>query len=301
MINTTSPLVSVIIPTHNRSTNLVRSIESVLRQTYNNFEIIVVDDNSPGSQFRAEAERLMERYKNHDSINYIKHLKNRNGAAARNTGIKFSKGDFIAFLDDDDEWLPLKLEFQVDYLLKKSTHDVCYCLSLKYKNGKDYYKTIYDKEGDLTLDVLSLESEVYTPSLIFKKELLQHINGFDESFLRHQDFELLIKLFRSYKIGCVKEHLVIVHVDDNCHQLDFSDFKSNKIFFLNLFKNSINEFSENDQNKIYHSHDLELFYRALQSKQLKFSFLYFLKSLKRPRYLWFKRDKIFSVLKKIIH
>jgi len=98
-------LVSVILPTYNRAHLLDRSIKSVLKQTYENFELIVVNDGSSD-----EIERRVKEYQKLDKrIKYVKNDKNLGVSSARNIGIKIAKGEFIAFQDDDDEWLPLKL------------------------------------------------------------------------------------------------------------------------------------------------------------------------------------------------
>ena len=107
------PLVSVIIPTYKRLGMLGRAIDSVLNQTYNNIEIIIVDDNNEDSEYRKETERFMKKYDDNIEIKYVKHKQNKNGAAARNTGINNANGVYIAFLDDDDEFSPKKIELQI--------------------------------------------------------------------------------------------------------------------------------------------------------------------------------------------
>src|SRR5258705_13939604 len=102
--------VSVVIPTHNRSEFLRSAIASVLGQTYQDFELIVVDDASTDST----AEVVVSF--NDSRIKFIRHQTNQGGSAARNTGIRASKCDYIAFLDDDDEWSPRKLSKQVEVL-----------------------------------------------------------------------------------------------------------------------------------------------------------------------------------------
>ena len=104
--------ISVIIPTYNRVNLLNRAINSVLRQTFSDFEVIVVDDSSEDDT-KAVVETLKD-----PRIRYICHDENRGAAAARNTGIRVSRGEHIAFLDSDDEWLSKKLELQIDALTK---------------------------------------------------------------------------------------------------------------------------------------------------------------------------------------
>ena len=96
------PLVSVILPTYNRARLVSRSINSVLKQTYNNFELIIIDDGSTDN-----TKQIINSF-NDNRIVYLKHNHNKHASAARNTGIAKSKGELIAFLDDDDQWLPKK-------------------------------------------------------------------------------------------------------------------------------------------------------------------------------------------------
>lgn len=111
-------LVSVVIPTYSRNTTLCKAIDSVINQTYKNLEIIVVDDNPADSEWRQSTEKLMEQYKKDSRVRYLKNKKNLGGSGARNEGIRASKGDYIAFLDDDDEYLPAKIEKQLECALK---------------------------------------------------------------------------------------------------------------------------------------------------------------------------------------
>jgi glycosyltransferase involved in cell wall biosynthesis len=106
-------LVSVIIPTYNRASTLARAIESVLKQTYGNLELIVVDDSSNDETSGVVSGIADER------IKYIKFSKNKGVAAARNAGIKESCGDYIAFLDSDDQWLPDKLKLSLEVFKNK--------------------------------------------------------------------------------------------------------------------------------------------------------------------------------------
>jgi glycosyltransferase involved in cell wall biosynthesis len=101
------PTVSVIIPTYNRAHLIGRAIQSVLKQTYQDFEVIVVDDGSIDN-----TEEVVKKIQE-NRVYYYKHDKNKGGSAARNTGISLAKGEYIAFQDSDDEWLPEKLEKQI--------------------------------------------------------------------------------------------------------------------------------------------------------------------------------------------
>lgn len=201
----TDKLVSVVVPTYKGCDVITRAVDSVLAQTYPRIEIIVVDDNAPDSPERKETEVLMQQYDSNKSVAYLKHEVNKNGAAARNTGIKFCHGEYIAFLDDDDWFLPEKIKCQVEYLQQHTEYSACYCLA--QRDGKPIVTVPYT--GDVSKELLMQQSHMYTPSLFFKKEVLLSINGFDETFRRHQDYELLLRFFQAgYRIGCVENVLL---------------------------------------------------------------------------------------------
>ena len=101
--------VSVIIPTYKRAELLSKCIKSILEQTYSNVEVIVVDDNDPKTNWRKNTESILDDFKEDSRVIYIKHEKNKNGSAARNTGFKVSTGEYICYLDDDDIFLKNKI------------------------------------------------------------------------------------------------------------------------------------------------------------------------------------------------
>lgn len=126
--------VSCIIPSYKRSDMVIRAIDSVLRQTYKNIEVCVVDDNIPGDEYSCELKHKLEKYQNDSRVKYITQQKHINGAVARNVGIKEATGEFIAFLDDDDEWLPEKLERQMEIIDFNPSVDA---VTVLWKNYKD--------------------------------------------------------------------------------------------------------------------------------------------------------------------
>lgn len=227
-------LVSVIIPTYGRPTLLKRSIQSVIDQTYNNYEIIIVDDNNPESSERQETENTIQDCINKANIIYIKHDKNRNGAAARNTGIANSRGQFVCFLDDDDWFLPNKLRVQIDYLVNNSDVQAVYCGWIK--NGVQIFPRY---SGNLTKELLMMDYQPMTPTLMFRREALLSLNGFDESFKRHQDYELMLRFFRKYNVSYVNECLVEIGGNDGENNLYGEDLENLKSNFLKQFKNEI--------------------------------------------------------------
>lgn len=197
-------LVSIIIPTYKSNGGIIRSVESVINQTYRNIEVIVVDDNDPKSEFRAQTEEYMTRFLSDPRIIYLKHNQNKNGAVARNTGINASHGEFIAFLDDDDTFRAVKLEKQIAFLDSNPDFDGVY--SSIAIDGKPIVLTPYT--GIALIPLLTERTRMFTSTLLFRRQPILDIGGFTESFKRHQDFDLLIKFFHAgYKIGCINEVL----------------------------------------------------------------------------------------------
>lgn len=190
--------ISVLIPTYHSKETLTRAIESVLAQTYPYFEIIVVDDNDPRDPFRLQTERLMEKYVNNPKVKYIKHEKNMNGAAARNTAFRNSIGAYITFLDDDDFYYPKKLEMQVKYMEQHRQIMGCYCW--RKARGKDVCGMY---SGNLTEQILTLEFTPCVDALMIRREAFEELNGFDESYRRHQDFEFILRYFERYTLEYV--------------------------------------------------------------------------------------------------
>ena len=205
--------VSVIIPTYKNRGGLVRAVNSVLEQNWPNIEVIVVDDNPPDSDYRQSTEILMEPLLKDGRLKYIKHAQNKNGAAARNTGLKASGGVFIAFLDDDDWFLEDKIKKQVEFLKYHTEYDAVYCLARR--KGKQYGNTRF--EGNCTREMLMLETCIYTPCQMFRREAIVKIEGYDESFRRHQDYDLMLRFFyKGFKIGCLPEILTEIGAERTC-------------------------------------------------------------------------------------
>ncbi len=234
---------SVIIPTYGARGNLQDVIKSVLEQDYPLIEIIVVDDNNPDTIARKQTEDIMSSFVSEDLVIYIKHNVNRNGAAARNTGIRNSRGEFIAFLDDDDLFLPHKISKQVVFLQKHTNFSAVYCYA---SNDKIPRVTL---EGDLRKQLLLLETKMYTPSLMFRREALEEIGGFDESFRRHQDYELLMHFFNNgFVIGCLPEKLIKLGGNGGENALSGDKLVLLKQQFLSQFCNQIHSLDETNHN-----------------------------------------------------
>jgi len=241
-----SPLVSVILPTYNRGEVISRAIDSVLRQTISDFEVIIVDDFSEDN-----TEQIVKAYSN-GRIKYVKHNRNKGGSAARNTGIRNAKGEYIAFLDSDDEFSSTKLERQLECLNKLPNRYVgCYCGSntrLSQKTGwfkKQIEETFPNErttpEGqqEVIKDIFLTKIEIGGCSTLFiKKNIIDKMNGFDEKYPRHQDYEFLIRALEYGPIGYLAEDLVTKHETGNPDPLHVEYSKS---LLLDYFSEEIDE------------------------------------------------------------
>lgn len=252
-------LVSVIIPTYKRPNFLKRSIDSVLAQTYKNIEIIVVDDNNPNTQARMETEQVMKNYVR-TNIKYIQHAKNRNGSAARNTGIRNSSGKYIALLDNDDEFMKEKIELQVKTLEELGdSYGVVYTKFIRKNRGKLVDKGVENRSGDLTLEILKGTFYISSGSnILIRRDIVDKINGFDESFLRRQDLEFLIKASLLTKIAHVDKVCLIINKDDrsNAVSLSVNQAKENAERYLEVFNDYIEELPKEKKEKVRISQEL---------------------------------------------
>jgi glycosyltransferase involved in cell wall biosynthesis len=206
------PTVSVIIPLYNREKLIERAIDSVLKQSYSDFELIVVDDCSTDNSAKV--------VQNIDDprIIYIKHDVNKGANTARNTGIKLAKGEYIAFQDSDDEWLPGKLEKQMALIVESpSKVGIVYSgfWRIQDKQKTFYpYEWIKKLEGDISNEVLKT-SFISTQTLLVKKSCFNHIGLFDETLPRLQDWDMVIRLSETYEFSYIPEGLVYVYHTDN--------------------------------------------------------------------------------------
>ena len=193
--------VSVIIPTCDRAEYLRVAIASVLNQTFQDFELIVVDDASANNP-----SVLVESFHD-DRIKFLRHENRRGGSAARNTGIVNSKCDYIAFLDDDDEWFPDKLARQMALLLASPPEVGCIYtgyVTVDRSTGETKGQQIPQKRGDLSSDLLSENCLGGTSSVLLKRECFDKVGLFDETLPSFQDYDLWIRISRKFHFDYIR-------------------------------------------------------------------------------------------------
>lgn len=198
----TSPLITVIIPTYNRAPLLSEAVESVLNQRFKDFELIIVDDGSTDN-----TERALARYR--DAVILLQQ-KNRGVSAARNLGIKAAKGEWIAFLDSDDLWLPEKLERQVDYCQTHRGISICQTEEIWIRNGVRVNPGTRHKKPSGNIFIPSLALCLVSPSAVMiKKALFDEVGLFEESFPACEDYDLWLRISCRYPIFLIETPLVV--------------------------------------------------------------------------------------------
>ncbi len=266
-----SPLVSVVIPTYSRPTFLKRCVESVLNQSYSNIEIFVVDDNNPETEERLETEKVMACFADNTRVTYLQHEKNKNGSAARNTGWRQSSGKYITFLDDDDEIEPTKIEKQVECLEDlDDSWGSCYTGYRIIKENGSQVVSSETRSGDCYLYALMRTMFMGSGSNLFvRKEIVDGIGGYDESFKRNQDIEFLARVLEHYKIAYVDEILLTIHQEGSRTVRSFEQIDSYSQHYLDKFSDRINLLTENEKKRVIGVISLERCRIAFRKKQYK--------------------------------
>ena len=240
-------LVSVIMPTYKQKELLYKAVDSVLNQTYNNFELIIIDDNID-INFKVSNKNYFDNL-NNCKIRYIQNEKNLGSAKSRNLGILLSKGEYVTFLDDDDYYLDNKIKDQVEVKKKyNSDYSVCNMILVNEKG-----KVIDKRERNYFSKKISLLEKhlkyhiTGTDTFMFKKSFINEINMFDEKDLGDEFYLMLKAINKSEKISHLDKICVVATVHNNTGlssyekkietEKDLFDFK--KRYFSKISKKSI--------------------------------------------------------------
>ena len=257
--------VSIIVPTYKRPDTLARALESVLTQDYPDKELIVVDDSGQETahyqQTLAIVAACQQRFP--DTLVYcIGHTRNRNGSAARNTGLLNASGEYICFLDDDDIYLPERLSRSIA-TLKQCDADCAavYCGYLGWNSERDD-KSRYIA-GDLSREILLLEYSkhyLHTNTATYRRQAVLELGGFDETYRRHQDLEFNLRYFSRYKIATVESALVRLapeptSVNNKSYAQELAKLK---LKFLTRFSGTITRFDPETISAIHLAHLAEI-------------------------------------------
>lgn len=196
------PSASIIIPVFNRIQPLERALESLQKQSFQNFDVTVVDDHSTDDILT-----VTKKY----GVRYLKTI-GKGVSAARNTGIQSTTSDLVAFLDSDDEWLPRKLELQMKYLLENPHCAIVHSNELWIRNGRTVSQSSkHQKMGGRIFSQCTELCLIAPSSVLTRRSLLNTVGLFDESFPVCEDFDLWLRITAVEDIGFISEPLVIKH------------------------------------------------------------------------------------------
>lgn len=196
-----SPLVSVVLPTYERGAVVGRAIESVLSQTYDRLELIVVDGGSTD-----ETPAVVDSFDD-DRLRYLRRERREGVGAARNAGIREADGDLIAFVDSDDRWRAEKLRRQVDAYERGGPN----CGAVYTGMSKEYGEPIAMawRSGDVAAAMRRLDLPTYTSILLFSREAIERCGAFDEDLPCFEDWELCLRVAEEYEFAYVDDPLVV--------------------------------------------------------------------------------------------
>jgi len=259
-------MISIIITSYGEPYGLKRAIESLLHQSYQDIEIIVVDDNDPDTVHRKKTEKMMAFFTD-NRVTYLKHEKNKNGAAARNTGIRAAKGEYICFLDSDDFYFTDRFSNTIEYFQNHKDHDGVCCGVLLISNTipKELHKIKIN--GNVYESMLNDEKLMFlgTGSNIFlRKRVLDEVKGFDECFQRFQDVEFMLRVAKKFRIGII-DSVDIVKVNSGLHSISFKKLSVATKLLIDKFRDEIESLPEEKKIRFYDERYTQLLLSAFNT------------------------------------
>ena len=220
MAETSAPRTSIIIPTYNRAGVVGRAIQSVLAQSFHDWELLVVDDGSSDN-----AESVVASF-DEGRIQLIRHPYNRGKSAARNTGVGRARGEWISFLDSDDEWEPDKLYWEHERIRSVSDSvGLLYCgKRIREDNGRLLRVRMPTKEGQVYQSLLEWDFIGSCSRVTVRREAVLGAGGYDETFANTEDWDLWLRIAKRYEVAAVRRCLVTRYfgsqqVPDSVHSI----------------------------------------------------------------------------------
>lgn len=240
--------ISVVIPTYNRAHLIIESLQSVLDQTLQPYEIIVVDD------FSTDNTEEVVKSLNSSLIKFVKNTRKKGANGARNTGILMAQGEYIAFHDSDDIWLPEKLYKQYHFMLKNRNLGLSFCLMNKLDGSSNFLEVVPRNIGKIKnfKEALYRGNLISTQVIFMKAEIASEIL-FDENLKRLQDWDFILRIIENVEIGYLDEVLVNQKVSkdsitsmeniEDAYRIILNKYPyihnkglNNRIHYLNIFK-----------------------------------------------------------------
>ncbi len=259
-------MVTAIITTYKRPPEMVkRAAESVLNQTYKNIELLIIDDSPATYEQRNDVRNMALALG--ENVRYIQHEKNMGACAARNTGIENAKGKYVAFLDDDDEWLPEKTELQKKVFDDNPEVALVYCGYYSYNTVTSQSKVLKtDYHRGNVYEALVISNFIGSTSFpLIKRAVLNEIGGFDIKMKAAQDYEVWLRIAKKYKVDCGEKRLVKYYVHEGEQitknhlgraeaflrliELNIDYLKKHRELYSSKLFNAVSEYSYCDQKK----------------------------------------------------
>lgn len=290
------PFFSIVIPIYNGSSTIKSTLNSLTFQEYSSFEVILIDDGSEDIQ---KTEAIVKQYSQKLDIHLIKHPSNKNGAAARNTGISCAKGQYIAFLDADDQWKPTKLKVIKEEIKAQSRNPnelVFFSqIIIKSAKGEAIVPEYFSSAIPMSEYIFMRGGVIQTSSIVVSKELAKKIK-FDARFKRHQDYDFVLRASHlDIPFVFIEEPLVIYNVPNKI----FSPNKESAEYSLWWAKEMQRFFTRKALGAFYM---MNIFSRFFFSKQYYSALKFFLKggAMLGPLGLFESSHKIKRVLKRFL-
>lgn len=236
-----APLVSVVIPAHNRKNTLKRCIDSVLRQTYKNFEIIIVDDcSTDGTREFVENEYGAIRDVN---LVYVRNDRNIGAAASRNAGVSYANGEYIAFHDSDDEWFPDKLEKQMLRFVEcdnsvGAVYSMFFMDETRQRVWPPREADMSQKSGNV-FHTLLMSPLIGMITLVVRKSVFLEVGGFQEQLNALEDYEMTIRIAQKYAIELVDQILAVAYDSVNSVGKRDKDKIATQWFIMDSYRDAL--------------------------------------------------------------
>ena len=296
-------LVSVVIPTYKRPKSLKNTIQSVLDQTYSNLEVLIVNDNTAGDVYSQELYKMIADIPD-NRVRLVEQKYHINGAAARNAGIRVAKGEYIAFLDDDDTWEPEKIQRQVEILsnLEESWGAVA-CLAKVYRNGRLVKCSLPYRDGNILLDVLQRRVGLGMGSVLIRRKALDQCSYFDENLKRHQDLQLFAFLTEKYKVKLDPVYLYNIETGDAQNRPTAEKLVQIKKDYFNSISSVMDNLPKKEQQLIHALHNFEQAYAYFKERKYREVAVRIFAVIKSPKavYLSVERSARKTIEKRFKH
>lgn len=251
-------MLSIVIPTYGRPNRICETIESVIDKK-NEIEIIIVDDNGENTLNQIETEKKIKSFINNKEIKYIKNIENKGANYSRNIGIKNSKYDYIAFLDDDDKFINHKIE-KIINILKKESYDLIYSGMILVDGIEEIY--FYKEYKDSKKEILKSNYIGSNSVVILKKQKIEEVGYFDENLPSCQDWDLWIRIIHNNgKILGINEPLTKYLINNDETRISNSSMKKLKgheVILKKIESKYMKNYKKNDRKNIKKIHKIKI-------------------------------------------